>query len=117
MKPYLINFLNALVLISFGGWAYLSSETPSVTALIPVTAGIILIAVTPAFRKGNKIFAHVAVTLTLLILIGLIKPLTGAIGRADDMGITRVVVMMISSFLTLIVFVKSFTDARKTSEK
>ena len=117
MKPYLINFLNALVLICLGGWAYLTSETPSVTALIPVFTGIVLVAITPGFKKGNRLLAHIAVTLNLLILLGLIKPLTGAIGRADHAGIARVLVMMFTSLLTMIVFVKSFIDVRMDSKK
>jgi len=117
MKPYLINFLNAIILISLGSWAYFTSVHPSITALIPVFTGIILIAITPGFKKGNSVAAHIAVGLTLLILIGLIKPLTGAINRSDDLGIARVSVMIISSLFTMIFFVISFIDARKTSGK
>lgn len=117
MKPYFISFLNAIVLIILGGWAYLTSETPSVTALIPVFAGIILIALTPGFKNGNRVIAHVAVVVTFVILIGLIKPLTGAIGRADNLGITRVVVMMLTSLTAMIFFVKSFIDARKSPKE
>jgi hypothetical protein len=115
MKPYFINFLNAIVLIALGTWAYLTSETPSVTALIPVFAGIILLAITPGFKKGNRVLAHIAVVLTFLMIFGLVKPLTGAIGRADNLGITRVVIMMITSLLAMVVFIKSFIDARKKS--
>mgnify|MGYP001317746857 CR=1 FL=1 len=112
IKPYLINFFNSIVLISMGTWAYLSSDSPSVTALIPVFGGLILLAVTPGFKKGNRILAHVAVVLTLLLLVGLIKPLTGALDRNDSTGISRVILMMVSSLLAMIVFVKSFIDAR-----
>jgi len=115
MKPYFINFLNALVFIILGIWAYFSSESPSFTALIPVFAGIILLAITPAFRKGNKILAHVAVTLTFLMLFALIKPLTGAIAREDQMATIRVIIMMISSLFSLIIFIKSFIDVRRAS--
>jgi len=117
VKPYLINVLNALVLISLGSWAYISSITPSITALIPVLAGIILIAITPSFRKGNRVFAHIAVTLTFLILLGLIKPLAGAIGRADTLGVARVVIMMGISLVAMVIFVKSFIDARRGIKK
>ena len=113
MKPYLINFLNAIVLISLGSWAYFSSENPSVTALIPVFGGVILIGVTPGFKKGNRILAHVSVILTFVMLLGLIKPLTGAIERSDYLGISRVSVMMITSFIAILVFIKSFIDARR----
>jgi hypothetical protein len=115
MKPYLINFLNALVLIILGCWAYFTSETPSVTALIPVFAGIILLVITPGFKKGNRVLAHVAVVLTFLMIFGLIKPLTGAVGREDNLGIARVVIMMITCLFAMVVFVKSFIDARRKS--
>ncbi len=113
MKPYIINFLNAIVLISLGSWAYFTSDNPSFTALIPVFAGIILIAITPGFKNGNRVLAHVAVVLTFLILIGFIKPLTGAIGRSDYMGIVRVSIMIFTSIIAMIFFVKSFVDARR----
>ena len=117
MKPYFINFLNAIILISLGSWAYISSDHPSVTALIPVFGGIILIIITPGFKKGNRILAHIAVILTLVLLLGLIKPLTGAMGRSDGIGIARVSVMMFSSFIAVIFFVKSFIEARRDLKK
>ena len=113
MKPYLINLLNALTLVILGSWAYIASSTPSATALIPVFAGIILIVLTPWFKKGNKVIAHIAVVLTLLILIGLIKPLMGVINRDDIFGIARVLLMMTTSLIAMVIFVKSFIDARK----
>ena len=100
-----------------GSWSYFTSVHPSLTALIPVFAGIILIAVTPGFKKGNRVSAHVAVVITLLILIGLLKPLTGAIGRSDNLGIARVSLMIITSIIAMIFFIKSFIDARRTSSK
>jgi hypothetical protein len=114
MKPYLVNLINAIILVVLGSWGYLSSSHPSFTALIPVTAGIILIVITPWFKKGNRVIAHIAVVLTFLILLGLIKPLTGAIGRSDSAGIFRVVVMMLTSLIAMIIFIKSFIDARKS---
>jgi hypothetical protein len=112
MKPYLINLLNALVLILMGSWSYFTSEHPSVTALIPVFAGIILISITPGFKKGNRVLAHIAVALTFLLLIAFIKPLTGAISRHDDRGIVRVSIMMATSLIAMICFVLSFIKAR-----
>jgi len=113
MKPYFISLINSLVLITLGTWAYFSSETPSVTALIPVFAGIILFVITPGFKNGNRLLAHIAVVLTFLILIGLIKPLTGAISRSDGAAIARVVIMMITSLAAINVFVRSFIEARR----
>jgi hypothetical protein len=116
MKPYVINFLNAIVLITLGSWAYISSDHPSITALIPVFAGIILIGITPGFKKGNSALAHIAVLITFLILFGLIKPLTGAIGRSDALGTVRVSIMIVTSAIAMIFFIKSFIDARRENK-
>jgi hypothetical protein len=45
-------------------------------------------------------------------LVALLKPLSGSISRHDSAAVFRVSVMMITSFLSMVVFVKSFIDAR-----
>jgi len=113
MKAHTASLINAILLIALSSWGYFSSETPSVTALIPTFIGVILLFLNNGVKKENKIIAHVAVTLTLVILLGLIKPLMGAIGRADNLAVTRVVIMIVSTILAMVYFVKSFIDARK----
>lgn len=113
MKPYLANLINSIILITFGIWGYLGSETPSFTALIPTIAGLVLIIFTPSMKNGSKISAHVVVTLTILLLIAFYKPLSGALQRGNVLAITRVFVMMTSSTIALAVYIKSFIDARR----
>ena len=116
MNAYLANLINAIALVALGSWGYAGSESPSVTALIPVGIGAILLLCSPGVQKENKIISHVAVVLTLLILFGLIKPLTGAIGRSDTAAILRVIVMMATTVLSMVYFVRSFIAARKKRE-
>jgi hypothetical protein len=116
MKPYFANLINSLLLISLGLWGYFGSVTPSPTALIPVFSGFILFILYPWFKKGNSIVAHIAVGLTFLLFIALIKPLTGALGKGDSAAVIRVIVMMISNLLALLVFIKSFVVARTKKE-
>ena len=117
MKAHTASLINAVLLIVLPLWGYLSSETPSKTALIPAGIGIILLVMNPGVKKENKVIAHIAVLLTLLILIALIKPLMGAVGRGDSLAILRLAVMIISTALAMVFFVKSFIDARKRREK
>ena len=114
MKSHLANLINALILITLGSWAYFSSDSPSFTALIPVFAGIILLFLFRGIKAGNRVAGHIAVIITLMILIGLIKPLTGAVGRGDDMAIARVGIMMLTGIYALIIFVKEFFQVRKS---
>lgn len=113
MKAHKVSLINAILLIVLPLWGYFSSDTPSKTALIPAAIGVILLGLNYGVKKENKVIAHIAVLLTLVILFGLVKPLMGAIGREDSLAISRIVVMIISTILAMVFFVKSFIDARK----
>ena len=113
MKASTASLLNAIILISMGLWGYFESESKAITALIPVIIGIILLLVNKGVKNENKALAHVAVLLTFLILLGLIKPLLGAFERENAYAIIRVLLMIISSLWAMISFIKSFISARK----
>ncbi len=113
MKAHTASLINSVILIGFGLWAYLGSEAPSKTALIPVIFGAVLLFLYKGVKKEDKIVAHIAVLLTLLILGGLVKPLTAAMGREDGLAIMRVSVMMLSTLVSLVFFIKSFVDVRR----
>ncbi|MEM6316812.1 MAG: hypothetical protein AAF960_04035 [Bacteroidota bacterium] len=116
MKAHTASLINAITLIVMAGWGYLSSETPSVTALIPVGIGVALLACNPGVKKENKVIAHIAVLLTFIVLLGFYKPLTGAMGRGDNMAVIRVVLMIASTLFAMVYFIKSFRDARKARQ-
>jgi hypothetical protein len=117
MKAHVASLINALILIGFGLWAYVGSETPSKTALIPVGFGLVILSLYKGIKKEDKIVAHVAVLLTLVILAGLVKPLTAAVGREDGLAILRVSVMILSTVVALVFFIKSFVDVRRARAK
>ena len=116
MKPFQANLVNAAVLIILGLWGYLGSETPSATALIPVGFGVIFALAPPPFKKENKVVAHIIVLLTLLIIIALFMPLRGALGRGDTIAAARVGIMIATSIVAMVIYIKSFIDARKARE-
>ena len=111
MKPHKISFVNAITLISFGLWGYIDVDY-SPTALIPVVFGVIILILNPGLKRENKVVAHIVVLLTFLILGGLVKPLMSTLESGNTMGITRVSLMMSSTLMALIVFVKSFIANR-----
>jgi hypothetical protein len=111
MKPHKISLIHAIALVALGSFGAMSSE--SMTAWIPAVFGVLLLACNRGVKNENKILAHVAVLLTLLIVIGLVKPLQGALGREDTAAAARVATMLGLSVVALATFVKSFMDARK----
>ena len=114
MKAYTISLINSLVLVTMGLWGYFESDSRPITALIPVIVGIILVVINNGVKKENKIIAHIAVLLTLIITIGLIKPFLGSLEKANITGTIRVSLMILSSLWAMIAFIQSFIAARKS---
>ena len=113
LKPYQFSAINAISLVLIGGYGYIQSETPSPTALIPVIIGALLLLMNGGIKSENKLVAHIAVTLTLLILFGLTMPMLGAIERGDNFAIMRCGIMIVTSVAAMASFIISFINARK----
>ena len=111
MNAYKANFLNSISLIIFGIWGYI--EVSSFTALIPTAFGAILLACSIGIKKQNKIIAHVAVLLTVLILLALLGMRLPKSIESGGLGLFRVLAICITCTLAMIYFVKSFRAARK----
>lgn len=117
MNAATANLINAIILIALGAWGYFGADKPSPTALIPVGFGVVLLCMYPGVLKHNKMIAHIAVSVTLLLLLlALIMPLMSAIGKGNSMAIYRVAFMMVSCAVAMFFFIKSFIDARKARE-
>ena len=114
MKVHTVSLINSLILITMGLWGYFESDSRPITALIPVIIGIILVAINNGIKKENKIIAHIAILLTLIITIGLVKPFLGSLERANIIGTIRVSLMILSSLWAMIAFIQSFIAARKS---
>lgn len=113
LKPYQFSLINSISLIALGGYGYLISSSPSITALIPVIFGIAILVMNPGIKKDNKIIAHIAVSLTFIILLGLIMPLIGAVQRSDVGALVRVSTMLVTTVFAMIGFIQSFKKARQ----
>ena len=111
MKPHKISLIHAIALVALGSFGAMSSE--SMTAWIPTVFGVLLLACNRGVKNEHKVLAHVAVLLTLLIVIGLMMALPGALDREDMAAAARVATMLGLSVVALATFVKSFMEARK----
>ncbi|MEE9374367.1 MAG: hypothetical protein V3V00_15030 [Saprospiraceae bacterium] len=110
------NLLNAAILIIIGGLGAYVTQLASYTALIPVVGGLILLACQKGVTSENKIVAHIAVVVTLLMVLGIVKPFMSAMGDGDTMGMLRTGLMIITGLIAMVFFIKSFRDARKARE-
>ena len=108
------NLVNSIALISMSAWGYI--DTNPFTALIPAAFGVVLLILGTMLtnEKLVKISAHLVVLFTLLILIALvIQVLPGVLDRGG-IGLIRVILMILTSSIAMIVFIKSFIDNRKS---
>ena len=111
MNSFKANIINSLSLIFIGLWGYLEVVSP--TALIPVVFGVILLLCSNALKKQNKLIAHIAVLLTLVILLALIFMRLPKSLDSGGIGLIRVIIMILTSIFSMIYFVKSFIANRK----
>jgi len=112
MNAHTASLINAFTLIIMGGWGFFGNPARPTTALIPVFIGVLLIVCNNGIKYQHKIMSHVAVVLTLLITIALFKPLMSAISAENTMGIVRIALMILTSIVALVFFIKSFSAAR-----
>jgi len=97
-----------------GTWAYFDVNSP--TALIPAFFGILLLMCHFGLKKENKLIAHIAVGLTFLILIALVGMRLPKSLDTGGVGLYRVIAMILTSSLSMLVFIKSFINARKKQD-
>ncbi len=115
MKAASANLLNAIVLIAAGLYAYFVILTPegtrAPTALIPAAFGLLFLIFQKGVANHNKIISHVAVLLTLLLLIICAMRFV----KVEEWGAKKYVflICIVSNAVALIAFIGSFIEARK----
>ena len=110
MNTKTANFINSISLILMGLWGFI--DVSSVTALIPSI--FICYFLSRKNQKLNLIFAHIAVLLTILILIALIGTRLPKSLDEGGLGLIRLIIMISTCSFALIVFIKSFIESRKS---
>ena len=119
MKTYHAHLINSIALILMPLWAYIcfdatpEKESLSLTAMIPLILGVILLFCYNGVKNQNKMIAHIAVLVTLITILGLFMPLKAAIADGRVTSIFRVCVMLATGLLAMIFFIKSFIAARR----
>ena len=108
------NLINSIALLSMSAWGYV--DTNSFTALIPAFFGIILLILGTMLtnEKLVKLSAHLVVLFTLLILLALVIQVLPGVYERGGIGLIRVILMISTSSIAMIIFIKSFIDNRKS---
>ena len=111
------NLINSISLITLGLWGFFEAfaeyEWKAATALIPVVFGVVLLLCYSGVKNQNKMISHVAVLLTLLILIALLGMRIPKVIDIGGIDLYRIIAMSITSLIAMIYFVKSFIEARR----
>ena len=112
VHPYIINTINALVLIIAGLIGYFANPAKPPTALIAPFFGLLLLACTYHLRKHNRFVFHTVAALTLLVgflVVMSIDPDTFEWSRRNIL----LVVMGLSCFTAVGFYVGTFIRERR----
>jgi hypothetical protein len=120
-NPHIVNLIYSLLLIVTGitGFVlrYIESDDLQYTALIPSVFGIILLSLGQGIKRENKIVSHVAVMLTLILVVFALVMLI--INSGDGMLATRkgiiFMIILTSSFVVLGIYITRFIRIKKSS--
>lgn len=112
MAPQVASAIHAFTLLGVGITGYVI--TNSQTALIPVVFAVVLLVCNNGIKYQHKIMSHLAVVLTLLVTIALLKPFSSAMADGDTWGMVRVGAMLITGIIAMVSFIRSFMANRKS---
>lgn len=112
VHPYLINTLNALVLIVAGLVVYFLNPAKPPTALIAPLVGLLLLACTYHLRKHNRFVFNTVTALTLLVGF-MIVWLLNLNTFSWNLRYLLLVAMAASCFLAVVVYVGTFIRERR----
>ncbi|MFD1188791.1 hypothetical protein [Pontibacter rugosus] len=115
LHPYLINTINALVLIVAGLIGYFTNEAKPPTALIVPFVGFLLLACTYHLRKHNKFVFNTVTALTLLTGL-LILWSTDTDYFVWNRRQILLLLTGLSCFTAVIFYVASFIKERRTRD-
>ncbi|MHC2990253.1 hypothetical protein OB13_01110 [Pontibacter sp. HJ8] len=113
VHPYIINTINALVLIIAGIAGYLLVPSRPLITLIAPAFGILLLACTYHLRKHNRFVFNTVTALTLLAGFALILRISPGTFEWDSQHIV-LLVMGLSCFLAVLSYVATFVRERRT---
>ena len=120
MKAHTASLINAIVVILMGGWGYLETVQfgSFSTALIPVFLGIVLLLLHKGLKREDKLIAHIAVLVTVLMFVGLMKPLSATLLSEviSPAKLVRISLMLLTTLMAIVAFVRSFKEARRNKK-
>ncbi|MBB6610061.1 hypothetical protein H7F15_03340 [Pontibacter sp. Tf4] len=113
MHSYVINSVNALILIVAGLTVYFIHPQQPPVALVAPGLGLMLLACTYHLRKHNQFVTHTVTALTLLAAIVVIFRLNAG-GERWDTRYLLLLLMGLSCIVAVAVFIGNFLRERRT---
>lgn len=112
VHPYIINTINALVLIIAGLIGYFANPAKPPTALITPFFGILLLACTYHLRRHNRFVFHTVTALTLLVGFLVVMRIELDVFEWNRRNIL-LVTMGLSCFVSVAFYVGTFIRERR----
>lgn len=112
VHPYVINTLNAIILIILGLIVYFANPVRPNAALIVPFFGILLLACTYHLRKHNRFVFHTVTALTLLVSVVVFARIDP---ETFDWNLRNTLLMLmgLSCFIAVAFYVSTFVRERR----
>lgn len=112
VHPYVVNFLNALVLITAGLILYFHDPARPPSALMATFFGVLLLACTYHLRKHNRFVSHTVTALTLLTGLLMLWQIDPEL-FSWNLHYTLLLLMALCCFIAAAFYVGSFIQERR----
>lgn len=106
MNPYKAAILQALIFLSVGFWGYAANNFAAHTAMVPLGAGILFLALSQRLKNPDRIMLLVVMLISLALFIALMIPFRRNAGQSDFWGMFRIAIEMTACALAFIVYLR-----------
>lgn len=115
MKSQKIAFINAIVLLVIGFWGYAANNYSLHTAVVPISAGILLLILSKFLKKENPGLLIFVIVLSLLLFLAFLVPFQRNMEQSDYVGMLRLTIEMLVCAFAIVVYINNLIRLKKAA--
>ena len=113
MKSEQAAFINSIILILVGFWAYVANDFKIHTLIVPLGAGLLFLILSKFLKNENRGLILFMMSITLVLFIAFMVPFKRNAEQSDYMGMLRIAIEMFACALAFIVYLRQLIQLKK----